>query len=234
MFRWHDDLRLAPQLLVVARDVLEESPDAGQQLRAAGLAQLLPARIGEKFEEETCFLAAVAPLAGGLRLFRHTASAELSLEVEPAVAGAATTLSPAEGGWIRSDSEPSGWAVVGGAETPMEAGTPAASPEVEAAAAEPDADDLLAMGQGDLQQQQEDEETIAAKPCELTVWLNHSAEGHSLRPIVGMHVLPAGAGLGVVADAAAEGGGDIGGGAGVDELLMVRDDGTVQVLPLSG
>jgi hypothetical protein len=298
VLRWHEDLRLAPQLLTVASDRVEAEQQAAggngqQQRRAAATALLLPwnaddgtagaktnhANVEEEKEEsETSevqkFLAVVGPLEGGLRLFHHSASSELSLTPEAAAAAAAAAAAP-----VAALPQPP-VALAQGLE-PEPGPGPGPEPEPEPAAAmEPTADDLLAMqaeataeeagGDGSAAAAQsgaaDDGETVVSRPCEMIPWLDQPAEGTSLRRVVGIHPLPAPAaagasatsaklcGLGVspipdskqrkeqekanqsgkVAPAASAAGGG-GGGAvagGLGGLLVVREDGTVQVMDL--
>ena len=238
ILRWHDDLRLAPQLLIVSRDRVQES-GAGlcAQRRAASVSLLLSCSVAssrtaggsytaDKTREQAegrndhirvgrNALAVVAPSGGGLRILRHEASSELPLtdnvvdtrsSVPPSVM---ETNSPEQGQEEQQEQEPA----------------------PEPAAAEPTADDLLvaaglpADSHTDAANAAGDEDLVTSRPYEMSCWFEQRAEGRSqsIRPVIGIHTLPCGQ-LGVRAIEAEE--------RVTTGLMVVRDDGTVQVMNL--
>ena len=241
ILRWHDDLRLAPQLLIVSRDRVQESGTGLEaQRRAAAVSLLLPCGVtpsrtagapyntwereegrDERIGVGRNALAVVAPLAGGLRILRHEASSELSLtdnvvETRSSVPAAGlATASVAETNSPEQEQEQD----------------QEQEPAPEPAAPEPTADDLLVAAElpADGQTQAAtstgagDDDLVASRPYEMSCWFEQRAEGRSqsLRPVIGIHALPGGQ-LGVrpleAKDEVTTG------------LMAVRDDGTVQVM----
>ena len=85
--------------------------------------------------------------------------------------------------------------------------------------------ELQADGQTQERAAGADEELVTSRPCELSCWFEQLADGRSqsLRPVIGIHSLSGGR-LGVRPLEPDDG--------AVPGLLLVRDDGTVQLMNL--
>ena len=222
ILRWHDDFRLAPQLLVVARDSLapvpagDEERAEGQRARAAAAVHLVPACADAGPQKTDCsdpgaaFFAVAAPLQGGLRVFKHSPSAELPLEA-PAPAPA-----PAP--------EPAPVVLAGGADAEVGAGAGA-----EAAAAPPAIANVAGQAVGPAAAQQAgdasgaDGDSVAIKACAMQCWSDTPPEAHSQSTAVGLHEGFPGMAA-PPSESAAE----------RRALTVVRSDGTIQVQELPG
>eukprot|EP01045_Picozoa_sp_COSAG04_P018387 COSAG04_NODE_1698_length_5893_cov_5.841388_5_plen_182_part_00 len=156
------------------------------------------------------FFAVAAPLQGGLRVFKHSPSAELPLEA-PAPASA-----PAP--------EPAPVVLAGGTEAEVEAGAGA-----DAAAAPPAIANVAGQAVGPAAAQQAgdasgaDDDSVAIKACAMQCWSDTPPEAHSQSTAVGLHE-----GFPGVAAPPSES------AAERTALTVVRSDGTIQVQELPG